>query len=87
MTNSDHSYLEPLDSAGNKLRADSVVRILNIPEWLTHDLPADEVVQLKALSGSTMQVLELDSYGYVWFASSDGTRLFCISPSDTLVVK
>ena len=86
MTNSNPSYLEPIDSAGNVLSADSVVRILNIPEWLTHDLPADEVAQLKALTGSTMQVLELDSYGYVWFGSSDGTKWFCIRPSDTLVV-
>jgi hypothetical protein len=87
MTNSNHSYLEPLDSADNEITAECMVRILNIPEWLTHDLPADEAALLKALSGSTLPVLELDSYGYVWFASSDGTKWFCIRPTDTLVVK
>ena len=47
------------------------VRILTIPESLTHDLPREEVARLKATEGTVMPILELDAYGMVWFGAGD----------------
>ena len=48
-----------------------LVRILTIPDWLTHDLPPEEVATLKAVEGTVMPILELDAYGMVWFGTDE----------------
>jgi len=63
--------LPPRDANGAVLCAGMPVRILTIPESLTHDLPHDEVLQLKAREGTVMPILELDAYGMVWFGTED----------------
>jgi hypothetical protein len=60
-----------LDADGSPLRSGDLVRILVVPDWLTHDLPIDEMSRLKALEGSTMRVLEIDVYGYLWFGAEE----------------
>jgi len=72
--------LSPHDANGVRLKAGMLVRILVIPESLTHDLPPDEVSRLKIKEGMVMSVLELDAYGMVWFG--DGAPWFSLKPSE-----
>mgnify|MGYP001493792204 CR=1 FL=1 len=51
---------------GNALKVGDAVRLLGLPNWLLHDLPEDEQVELLAFVGKVMQVQEIDCYGYVW---------------------
>jgi hypothetical protein len=55
-----------MDRAGNPVSEGETVRILEIPDWLVHDLPAQEAAVVKACAGSEMIVTEIDSYGYFW---------------------
>ena len=59
--------LTAVDANGMPIRQGAMARILTIPHWLTHDLPAEDVARLKAVEGTVMQVVEIDAYGYVWF--------------------
>jgi hypothetical protein len=68
------------DANGNVIRQGMSVRILAIPDTLTHDLPSDDVSRLKALEGKVMRILELDAYGMVWFG--EGAPWFCVKPSE-----
>ena len=43
--------LPTIDANGAKLVPGMRVRILTIPEWLTHDLPDEDVVRLKEVEG------------------------------------
>ncbi len=59
--------LPAIDAYGVAIRQGAMVRILTIPQSLTHDLPAEEVARLKAVERTVMRVLEIDAYGHVWF--------------------
>lgn len=74
--------LPAIDQAGNPVHAGQWVRIPVIPEWLTHDLPVEEVSRLKAVEGKAMRILELDAYGYAWF--SENGPLFSVRPDDVV---
>jgi hypothetical protein len=58
--------LEPLDRAGNIIKEGDTVRILEIPDWLVHDLPPSEAAVVRSCAGTEMLVYEIDSYGYFW---------------------
>jgi hypothetical protein len=75
-----------IDSRGRRIEAGSHAKIRTIPDWLTHDLPSDEVVRLKATEGTIMRVLEIDPHGYIWFGTNDSGRWFCLRPTDVEVV-
>jgi len=75
--------LDPIDAAGNALVAGSLVRILVIPDWLVHDLPSEEVCQLKACEGALMRVREMDEAGFVWFGGDHSW--FRLRPSEVLL--
>ena len=72
--------LSPVDANGTELREGALVRIRTIPEWLTHNLPLEDVSRLKAVEGTVMRVLELDAYGYVWFGEHG--PWFCLRPDE-----
>jgi hypothetical protein len=59
--------LPAVDSRGVPVAAGDLVTIDSIPDWLTHDLPYDEVARLKACQGTRMRIYEIDAYGYIWF--------------------
>jgi hypothetical protein len=42
------------------------VRLINLPEWLTHDLPVSEQAEMQAFIGKTAAVEKIDNYGYFW---------------------
>ena len=75
--------LEPIDAHGSPLNSGDLVLISEIPEWLTHDLPPEDVMHLRALEGTIMSILEIDAYGYVWFGA--GAPWFCLRPSEVVL--
>ncbi|GLH79883.1 hypothetical protein SSBR45G_47920 [Bradyrhizobium sp. SSBR45G] len=56
------------------------VRLLGLPDWLVHDLPANEQTEMRGFIGQSCVVSEVDPYGYYWLGFStivedaDGTR-------------
>jgi hypothetical protein len=76
-----------VDADGQPIAVGSEARILSIPQWLTNDLPEEDVVRLKAQEGKVMRVLEVDAHGYVWFGTDNAGRWFCLRPSEVLVVQ
>jgi len=52
--------------AAQGFRVGDRVRLLGLPPWLTHDLPADEQVELQSFVGRCAPITEIDAYGYLW---------------------
>ncbi len=74
------------DINGNVISVGSLVLIPKIPEWLTHDLPLEDMEQLKQVEGSQMRVTEIDRFGYVWVAVDDTSAgWFCLKPTEVKV--
>lgn len=42
------------------------VRLLRLPEWLTHDLPESEKAEMLAFVGQSAVVTDIDRDGYFW---------------------
>lgn len=42
------------------------VRLLGLPDWLTHDLPESEQTEMLTFVGQSAVVHEIDDYGYFW---------------------
>jgi hypothetical protein len=75
--------LPAIDSLGVPIVVGALVTINTIPESLTHDLPDDEAGRLKARQGTQMRVVEIDSYGHLWFG--DCGPWFSLSPTHVTV--
>ena len=69
--------LPPFDANGHKLAPGMSVKILTIPNWLIHDLPAEDVRRLREVEGTVREISEIDAHGYVWFE-----RWFCLRPTE-----
>ena len=82
MTSKQGEPLPPLDAQGHKLAPGMSVKILTIPRWLTHDLPAEDVRRLKEVEGTVRAISEIDAHGYVWFEG-----WFCLRPNEVAVVQ
>ncbi len=76
-----------------RISPEDQVRLINVPDWLIHDLPQDEQAEILSFIGRITQVTEIDSYGYFWVGfghttvDSDGSKYnghsFCV-PRDCL---
>ncbi|QKE62482.1 hypothetical protein HNE05_03610 [Aquipseudomonas campi] len=75
-----------IDAHKKTITAGSFVRIIEIPTWLTHDLPEQEVQRLRQCEGSIMKILEVDKYGYIWFGTNNEGRWFCLKPDEVEAV-
>ena len=65
------------------LRAGAWVRLLRVPTWLTHDLPADEATRVQACLGQRMRVADVDAYGYIWLSDhAQSAAWFCVQGAD-----
>jgi hypothetical protein len=53
-------------AVARQLQVGDTVRLLSIPDWLVHDLPADERQEIAARVGRTTQISEIDGHGYFW---------------------
>jgi hypothetical protein len=67
MTIEPKQPLPPIDANKIKLTVGMRVRTLVIPHWPTHNLPIEDVVRLKSVEGTIMQIAKIDAFGYVWF--------------------
>lgn len=72
--------LAPIDANGVVLRPGMRVRILTIPDWLTHDLPQPDAARLLEVKGTVMTIAKFDKFGYVWFDD-----WFCLKPDEIAV--
>ena len=67
----------------SQLRAGAWVRLLKVPTWLTHDLPADEATRVQACLGQRMRVADVDAHGYIWLsADAQSAAWFCVQRAD-----
>lgn len=72
-----------------EIRVGDRVKLLSLPDWLTHDLPETEQVEMRAFIGQSAIVSEIDAHGYFWlgfgttFEEGDSARYsghsFCVS--------
>ena len=74
-----------MDAHGVRMAKGTLARILSIPDWLTHDLPVEEMARLKKMEGTVMPILEIDAYGMVWFGAND--PWFCLKPKEVAAVE
>jgi hypothetical protein len=51
---------------GTKIQVGDKVKLIGLPGWLLHDLPASEQQELRECVGKTTVVTEIDAYGYYW---------------------
>jgi hypothetical protein len=63
------------------------VRVLAIPDWLTHDLPEEDVARLNAQVGEVVEVRELQGHGHLWLSLADGTEGFALHCRDVELVR
>jgi hypothetical protein len=76
------------DANGNPISIGSLVRVPKIPGWLIHDLPFEDVEQLKKIEDSPLRVTEIDGHGYIWLGVSDGSAgWFCVKPNEIEVIQ
>ncbi|MFT3736347.1 MAG: hypothetical protein QM776_15235 [Rhodocyclaceae bacterium] len=73
----------------SRIKTGDRVRVLNIPEWLLRDLPADDQKRLESQKGAVVDVLELMPHGYLWLSFSNGHEGegFSLQPSDVVLEK
>ncbi len=72
------------------LRVGDRVTLLGLPDWLVHDLPADEQRELRGCVGRATEVVDIDAHGYVWIGFGQTTdagdtahysgHSFCVPP-------
>ena len=48
------------------IRVGTRVRLLGLPDWLTHDLPESEQDEMRGFIGQAAIVSEIDAHGYYW---------------------
>ena len=75
-----------MDGFGRRIEVGTDAKILTIPDWLTHDLPEEDVERLKKAEGTVMRVLEIDAHGYLWFGTNNSGRWFCLRPTEVQVI-
>lgn len=66
MSEINYPPLEPFDKNGNKINVGDKIKIIEIPDWLTHDLPENEASAINNCLGIEMLISEIDAYGYLW---------------------
>jgi hypothetical protein len=50
----------------SQLKVGDCVRLVSVPDWVVHDLPATERQEILSFVGKETVVTEIDSYGYFW---------------------
>ena len=83
--------LSPLDSEGNALKEGDKVNILQVPDWLIHDLDEESQEVIKGCEGQLMTIYEIDDYGYMWVEKpvleteeEYESHSFCMEPKNLL---
>ncbi len=73
-----------------QVKAGDIVTLLDIPDWLIHDLPAEEQEEIKSYVGQSLAVQKIDENGYAWLGAGRTTETselarysghsFCVPP-------
>lgn len=42
------------------------VKLLRLPDWLLHDLPIEEQIELRQALGQILKITDVDNHGYIW---------------------
>lgn len=50
----------------NDIQVGDHVKLLGLPDWLLHDLPASEQAEMRSFIGQSAVVTEIDGHGYYW---------------------
>lgn len=71
-------------------KAGDSVKLTGLPDWLLHDLPQDEQLELLTFVGQAATVTEVDAHGYIWLgfgstivsgeAANYSGHSFCVPP-------
>ncbi len=48
------------------LRIGDRVRLSGLPDWLIHDLPAEEQRQMRGFVGQVAKITDIDAHGHAW---------------------
>ena len=70
----------------NDIQAGDCVRLLDLPDWMIHDLPEEEQIDMCSFIGQCTEVKRIDDYGYYWLSfgslpKADGTLYNCTGHS------
>ncbi|MFD1245083.1 hypothetical protein [Paralysiella testudinis] len=78
--------LSPTDSLGHVLSVGTRVRIESVASCV-HDLPLEDQDHLCSLVGQVREIVQIDSYGFVWFAVDHAERSedFCLFPREVVL--
>jgi len=76
----DAQSVKNADAAGMKVG--DQVRVLTIPDWLVHNLPQEDVDNLRAQIGLVHEIHEVQPGGYLWLSG-----WFALKPSDLELVQ
>jgi hypothetical protein len=77
--------LAPVDEAGRQIVVGAKVRIVSVASC-AYGLPREDQLRLKSYEGQTLQVLEIDRYGMIWFGSEGGRSNFSLKPEEIAVI-
>jgi hypothetical protein len=58
---------------GSDIRVGDRVRLLGLPDWLIHDLPESEQIEMRAFVGQSALVSEIDGHGCFWLGFGSTT--------------
>jgi hypothetical protein len=50
------------------------VQLIDLPDWLIHDLPPDEKSEMQTCIGRVLSVEDIDDYGYYWLGFGHTTE-------------
>lgn len=75
-----------VDRAGRAIRVGAQVRIVSVRSYV-NGLPVEDQKRLRSYEGQTLNVLEIDRYGMVWFGFDGSSRPdFSLRPEEVTVV-
>ena len=57
------------------IRPGDCVKLLGLPDWLMHDLPENEQIEMHAFVGQCAVVDAIDVYGYFWLGFGSTTEV------------
>ena len=77
--------LAPVDESGRAIVVGASVRIVSVGSC-SREAPREDQIRLRSYEGKTLQVLEIDRYGMIWFGPEGGGGNFSLKPEEVVVV-
>jgi hypothetical protein len=77
--------LAAIDDAGRTIEVGAKVRIVSVASS-AQGLPPEDQARLRSYQGKEFQVVEIDRYGMIWFASEGASGNFSLKPREVAVL-